>query len=268
MTETKFLELIVRKNKIRMNLEKIRTIMKWLTSRHLKQVQVFIDFCNFYRRFIKNFSKIVKSLVRLIKKNILFEWSQTYQIVFEEMKKMIVEALILTYYNRDKQIYLNANSSDYVSVEILFQMKNDEFLHSVAFFSKNLLSAKCNYEIYNKKLLAIVKYFEQWRLELKASNILIKILTNYKSLENFMTIKKLNRRQARWIEFLVEFNFIIIYRSEKKNDKVDVFIKRARNKSQSKNDERQKHQRQIILIFDRLDLFIYSYFDMTSIRTV
>jgi hypothetical protein len=71
-TETKYLEMIINRNEIRMNSEKIKAIVKWKTSQNLKDVQAFLDFINFYRRFIKEFFKVVKSLVQLTKKNRLF----------------------------------------------------------------------------------------------------------------------------------------------------------------------------------------------------
>ena len=72
----------------------------------------------------------------------------------------------------------------------------DELLHPIAFFSKNLNPAECNDEIYAKELLAIIQYFEQWRPELKATGVPIKVITDHKSLEYFMITKKLSRRQV------------------------------------------------------------------------
>jgi hypothetical protein len=67
--ETKFLDMIVDRDEIKMNFEKIKAIVEWDTSNHLKEIQTFLKFVNIYRRFIKNFSKIVKSLIRLTRKN-------------------------------------------------------------------------------------------------------------------------------------------------------------------------------------------------------
>ena len=70
-------------------------------------------------------------------------------------------------------------------------------MHSVAFYSYKMVPAEYNYEIYNKELLAIIKAFENWRLELKGSSVPIKILTDYRGLEYFQTKRTLTRRQAR-----------------------------------------------------------------------
>ena len=58
-----------------MNSSKVDAVIDWSTSINLKETQSFVNFCNFYRRFIKNFSKIVKSLIRLTRKDVIFEWS-------------------------------------------------------------------------------------------------------------------------------------------------------------------------------------------------
>jgi hypothetical protein len=70
--EIKYLDLIVKRNKIRMNSKKIEIILQWSISQNLKQDQKFFIFCNFYRRFIKNFAKIMKSLIKLIRKDFIF----------------------------------------------------------------------------------------------------------------------------------------------------------------------------------------------------
>jgi hypothetical protein len=68
--EIKYLDLIVDRNDIKMNFEKIETILQWAISQNLKQIQRFLRFCNFYKRFIRNFAKIVKSLIKLTRKNV------------------------------------------------------------------------------------------------------------------------------------------------------------------------------------------------------
>jgi hypothetical protein len=81
----------------------------------------------------------------------------------------------------------------------------------MAFYSKNMVSAEYNYEIYDKKLLAIIRCLKHWILKLKNINILIKVFINHRNLKYFIIIKELSRRQARWAEKLAEFNFKILY---------------------------------------------------------
>jgi hypothetical protein len=252
--EIKYLEFIVERDEIRMNSEKIETILQWATSQNLKQMQRFLEFCNFYRRFIRNFAKIVKSLIKLTRKNVLFTWNETCKQAFELLKRTVIEASILTHFDFKKQIYIESDSFDFVFAEILSQMKENDELHSVTFFSKNLASIECNYKIYDKELLTIIRCFEQWRLELlfTESNVSMKILTDHKNLEYFMFTKQLNRRQSKWAQFLADFHFVIIYLFEKSNEKADSLIKRVEDVFDKEND-RQKQQNQILLSFERFD---------------
>jgi hypothetical protein len=196
MHEIKYLRLIVERDEIRMNSKKIETILQWVTSQYFKQIQRFLEFCNFYKRFIRNFAKIVKFLIKLTRKNVSFVWNKVCKQTFELLKRTIIETSILAHFDSKKQIYIKNDSFDFVSAEILSQMrKNDEF-YFVTFFFKNLVSIECNYEIYDKELLTIMRCFEQWRSELLfiESNVSIKMLIDHKNLKYFMFIKQLNRR--------------------------------------------------------------------------
>ncbi len=252
-TETKFLNMIIDRDEIKMNLEKIRAIVEWSTSNHLKKIQTFLKFVNFYKRFIKNFSKIVKSLIRLTRKDQSFYWSENCQITFEQLKKRVIEASILSYFSSELETFLESDSFDYVSIEILSQKENDDHIKSVAYFFKTLFLVECNYEIYDKELLTIIRCFEQWRAELQSVEKFINVLIDHKSLEYFMTIKKLNRRQTRWTEFLAEFDFKIAYQSEKKNDKANSLTRRFEDRSVDESDDRNKHMHQTILSAEKVD---------------
>jgi hypothetical protein len=216
ITKTKFLKMIVERDEIKMNFEKIKAIIEWKKLTHLKKMQTFLKFVNFYRRFIKNVFKVVKSLMKLIKKNDLFSWTKECQTTFDELKKRVIEILVLSYFSSELKTFLKSNSSDYVSIEILFQKENDDLIKSIIYFFKTLFSVECNYEIYDKNFLTIIRWFEQWRVELQSMKTFINVLIDHKSLKYFMITKKLNKRQTRWAKFLIEFDFKIVYQSKKK----------------------------------------------------
>ena len=117
-----------------------------------------------------------------------------------------------------------------------------------------MISIKCNYEIYNKKLLIIICYLKHWRFELKFTNISIKIFSDHKTLKTFITSKNLIRRQARWIKILFEYNFKIIYQFNSCNVKTNAFTRFSKSISKSENNARIKQQYQIILTPNRLKI--------------
>ena len=97
-----------------------------------------------------------------------------------------------------------------------------------------MIPAECNYKIYDKKLLTIVKAFEEWRPELKKSRFPVKVITDHKNLKYFMSNKFFNRRQAHWSEFLSRFNFKIIYRLGKQNQAADALNRRSKDRLKKK----------------------------------
>ena len=78
------------------------------------------------------------------------------QKAFELLKKTVIKLLVLTYFDQTQAVILKCDSFNNVSEGILSQYKDNDLLHSVTFFSKNLIPTECNYEIYNKELLTII----------------------------------------------------------------------------------------------------------------
>ncbi len=210
-----FLELLMSIEKLKMNSRKIQAVVDWSTFNNLTQMQFFMNFCNFYRCFIKNFSKIVHSMIQLTQKKIIFEWNKVCQTALDHMKRCMTETSILRHFDQTCDFILEIDSFDYVNDEVLSQYDDEDILHSIAFYSKNMSSAECNYEIYDKKLLIIIQAFEHWWFELKLINISIKMFINHQALISLMKDKELSRHQMRWVQKLADFNFKIMYWSDK-----------------------------------------------------
>ena len=175
-----------------MNSAKVSTIVKWLTLMNVKNVQSFLSFANFYRKFIYDYSKLAFSLTHLTKKDVPFEWITECQSAFDALKKAFISDVILRHYNLNLKIVVKTDASDYVSEGILSQYDKNDILHPIAYFSKKHNSAKCNYEIYNKELIVIIRTFKEWCSELEGSTYSINVITDHKNLEYFMFIKQLS----------------------------------------------------------------------------
>ena len=76
------------------------------------------------------------------------------------LKNSFTLALILRHFNTIKEVFVECNASDFVSLGILSQEDDQRVLHLVAFMSKKYNPTECNYKIYNKELLAIIYYFK------------------------------------------------------------------------------------------------------------
>ncbi len=196
VTQVLYLELIIIIKEVKMNSSKINIIVNWFILINVKDVQSFLDFANYYKRFIYDYSKITISITHLIRKDVLFVWSQKCQIAFNILKKVFTSEIILRHYNSDHKIVIEINASNYVFEDIFSQYDENKILHSVAYFSKKHNSVKCNYKIYDKEFMIIVCAFKKWWSELEDFIYSVEMIMNHKNLEYFMSTKQLNHYQA------------------------------------------------------------------------
>ena len=162
ITKTKYLGLIISKDGIKMNSAKVEAIKNWSMLKRVKDMHAFVGFCNFYWRFIQNFSKIAGPFNSLTKKDATFVWSTNCKTAFQKLKQRACEAPILKHFNPSKQCFVKTNFSDYVNAGVLSQRGKDGLLHFVVYFLQQMTSAECNYKIYDKELLAIICCFKEW----------------------------------------------------------------------------------------------------------
>ncbi|KAH0613238.1 uncharacterized protein H6S33_009618 [Morchella sextelata] len=215
--ETKYLGLILTPDGNRMDPKKVVDVLEWSIPRNLHDVQ-----------------------------------TDEREEAFQTLKKMFILAPILMHFDPDRKIVVETDASDYVSAGILSQRDDEGILHPVAIFSKKHSPAECNYEIYDKELLAIIRCFEEWRHHLEGAQFPIEVLSDHRNLEYFMSTKLLNRRQARWSEFLSRFDFVIQFRPGKQGAKPDALTRRSGDLPKE-GDERLTHQSQVVLKRRNLD---------------
>ncbi len=110
-----------------------------------------------------------------------------------------------------------------------------------------MFSAECNYEIYDKELLIIIWAFEHWWLELKLTDISIKMFIDHQALISLMKDKELSRRQMRWVQKFADFNFRIMYQSDKQNIKINALTHQADVMLRDSEDEHIYYQQTTIL---------------------
>ncbi|VDC05224.1 unnamed protein product, partial [Peniophora sp. CBMAI 1063] len=127
-----------------------------------RDLQSFLGFCNFYRRFIKDFSKIARPLHNLTKKDVPWHWDTAQQTAFSELKEKITSEPVLALPRDEGQFRVEADASDYAVGAVLSQEQDGKW-HPIAFLSKSLNDAERNYEIYDKVMLAIMTALEDWR---------------------------------------------------------------------------------------------------------
>ena len=131
----------------------------------------------------------------LTKKDKPWKWGFTEERLFQKLKEECLKESVLKMFDPKKSDRMETDASD-LAIDACFSQEYKDMWHPVAYYSRKLSPAEQNYDIYNKKLLAIVAVLDAWRVYTKETPELT-ILTDHKNLLHFITTKKLNRRQIR-----------------------------------------------------------------------
>jgi hypothetical protein len=119
--KTKFLRYIISINGIAVDPDKVSAITSWKRSTKVKKLQLFLGFCNFYRLFIEDYSRVTKPLHRLTAV-IKWEWTQEHQQAFTKLKEAFISTPVLVHFDKTKPTKLKTDASNSVVLEALFQM--------------------------------------------------------------------------------------------------------------------------------------------------
>jgi hypothetical protein len=145
---------------------------------------------------------------------------------FNTLKQTLLSSPVLHYFRYDRKHRVETDSSNSVVAGILTQLceETNEW-HPMAYFSKTMAPAECNYLIHDKEMLAIIRAFEEWQPELIGIEDKIDVYSDHRALEYFMNSKQLSSRQVRWAEYLSQFHFEIQFRAGKLNEKADALTR-------------------------------------------
>ena len=185
---------------------KIEAIEKLSVPTCVKDIRSFLGHAGFYRRFIKDFSKITRPLCTLLGKDVPFKMDEECIKAFEALKKELISAPIITSPNWSLPFELMCDASDYAVGAVLGQRKEGK-LHVIYYASKLLNDAQLNYATTEKELLAVVFAFDKFRSYLVGSKTIV--FTDHSALKYLMAKKDAKPRLIRWILLLQEFDLEI-----------------------------------------------------------
>ena len=204
-----FLGFVISPEGISMDPDRISAITEWPTPTDVHDIQVFLGFANFYRRFVDGFSRVVSPITILLRKGQRFHWSSEAQSAFDELKRRFTSAPVLKHFDPDLPIRLHTDASGFAISGIVSQLHGSVW-HPVAFYSRKCAPAECNYDIHDRELLAVVESMRHWRHYLEGSRNPVQVLSDHENLKIFMSSKALSRRQARWAELLANYDFVLV----------------------------------------------------------
>ncbi|KAI0992120.1 hypothetical protein K3495_g16066, partial [Podosphaera aphanis] len=164
---TTFLGFVVSPQGLSMDPTKVQTIEEWKPPTNVRGVQSFLGFANFYRRFIKDYSKIASPLFALTRKDSPFLWTSACQSAFDLLKTAFISEPILRHFDPLLETVLETDASDKVISAVLSQyhsgLNSVKKLHPIAYFSRTMSPAELNYTVGDKELLAIVESLREYR---------------------------------------------------------------------------------------------------------
>ena len=170
-------------------------IANFSPPKYVKDIRRFLGHAGFYRRFIKDFSKIAKPLCKLLAKDAVFEFDNVCLDAFETLKIALVSAPVLQPPNWEKPFEIIYDASNFAVGAVLGQRKEDK-PYVICYASKLLDDAQINYTTTEKELLAIVYAFDKFRAYLVGQKVIVYLLSK----------KDAKPRILRWILMLQEFD--------------------------------------------------------------
>ncbi|UTT91574.1 hypothetical protein NDA17_004753 [Ustilago hordei] len=188
-----FLGYIIKPTGIEMDPEKVRTVKEWPMPESIHDIQRFLGFANFYRRFIAHFARIAKPLTALVKpieRFKKFELPEEAQQAFHKLIQAFTSAGVLQHFDYHLPTRLETDASDFAIAGVLKQEHEGRW-HPVAFYSRKMSSAEKNYEIHDKELLAVVACLTQWRHMLAGLPNQLVILTDHEALKYFKSQRRI-----------------------------------------------------------------------------
>ena len=196
----------VSKNGIEVDKAKIEVIDKLSPPTLVKGIRSFLGHTGFYRRFIKDFSKVAKLLCSLSEHDKPFHFGKECLQAFEELKKALIIApvIISPYYTLPFELMRDA--SDH-SVGAVLGQRIDKVFHPIYYASKTLTQTQINYTTTEKKLLAVVFAFDKFRACLVSTRVTV--YTNHAAIKYLILKKDDMPRLIKWILLLQEFDLEI-----------------------------------------------------------
>jgi len=210
-----FLGFVVSGHGVEVDEDKIKAVREWMPPQNASQVRSFHGLAGFYRRFVKDFSTIAAPINELTKKEEPFKWGEAQEKAFEKLKMKLTTAPFLALPDFGKIFEIECDASGVGIGGVLIQERR-----LIAYFGEMLIGPTLNYSVYDKELYALVRSLETWQHYLLPKEFVIH--SDHESLKHLKGQIKLNRRHAKWSEFIESFPYVVKYKKGKDNIVADA----------------------------------------------
>jgi len=235
--ELRYLGYIVSPNKVRMDPIKLKGISNWETPTTLRKTRQFLGFCNFYRKFIKDYAKVITPINSLVKKNSKFNWTNEAQKAFEELKKRFKKEPILMTTDPTRPFEIFTDASNHGTGAVLTQKDENGVQHPCFFYSKPFTGAEKRYHTAEQEFLAIIRAIQEWRQYIDGAPEETVVWTDHNNIIHWTNPSKLSRRIMHWSTTLSVYKIKIKHVSGNRNTVADAL---SRKFNRTEEEEPQK----------------------------
>jgi hypothetical protein len=194
--------------------------MDWKPPKSVHQIRSFLGLAGYYRRFIPDFSRIVKPMTELLKKGVKFVWGEACEKAFHTLRQHLTSAPVLVQPDNSKPFEVFCDVSGMGLGCILMQEGR-----VIAYASQALRPHEINYPTHDLELVAVVHALKIWRHYLMGNRC--NIFTDHKSLKYIFTQSQLNMRQRRWLELIKDYDLEVHYHPRKANVVADALSRKV-----------------------------------------
>ena len=218
-----FLGYVISQNGVETDPDKIAAVVNWPIPTNLRQSRAFVGLCQYYRRFVPNFSETAKPLHELTKKGVRFHWSDECQQAFDKLKSALSGASVLALPRDEGDFVLDCDASEIAIGAVLSQVQDGEE-RPICYASQLYNRHEKNYNVTRKELLAVVTFVKKFRQYLLGRPFTIR--TDHAALRWLKNTPEPIGQQARWLEIMEEYDYSIIHRPGRLHNNADALSRR------------------------------------------
>ena len=208
--QVEYLGLVVDGDKLSIDPKKADGLHNWPRTLHtVKEVRSVLGVLGYQRPFIPNYANIARPLIALTKKNQTFQWTSECRTALDSLINTVTSNPILRQPDLSRPFSLQVDASAYATGAILTQQDLRGKHQAIGFYSKTFNEAERNYDIHDRELLAVFRGLTHWRHLILSSSFETTVLTDHKNLEYYRQPHHINRRVARYVAQLADYNFVL-----------------------------------------------------------
>jgi transposase InsO family protein len=213
----KFLGHVVGGGTVSVDPTKVAALRDWPLPRNMTELRGFLGLANYFRRFVRDYSRIAAPLTALTSERAAFDfthWGAAEVAAFNRIKHLLTHAPVLALPDLAQPFTIMSDASNLGCGAVLLQNGRP-----VAYTSRKFTPAECNYTTGEQELLGLIHALKEWRCYVEGTPVTL--ITDHHPLTHLKTQPDLSRRQVRWMEFLSRFHFDIVYQRGVDNSVAD-----------------------------------------------